>query len=60
MPLAIVHPNLRDATELRFSAPDELIVCDVLVSALLILLTLPTMVAVALAVKLDSAAVVAA
>lgn len=34
MPLAIVHPNLRDATELRFSAPDELIDCDVLVSAL--------------------------
>src|SRR5690606_9860446 len=34
MPLAIVHPNLRDVTELRFSAPDELIDCDVLVSAL--------------------------
>ena len=34
MPVTLVHPNLRGATELRFSSADELRDCDVLVSAL--------------------------
>lgn len=34
MPVELVHPNLRGATDLRFSHPDELDDADVIVSAL--------------------------